>query len=138
TEIRSTVDKLREDSGMDLYVSATVSPQVAQSLWASDRQVFLNDGATPGAASPYAGGLSCGLIETGNLLERIESLKAVSMYFDEPPAVIAPVPLGDEPDAAFWRELLALMAQAGIQRLTLLPERDARLTKTTLRHLRSQ
>jgi hypothetical protein len=72
-----------------------------------------------------------------DLAERIDFAKAIGVAFDEPAAAVVEVPLGEEPEQAAWREFLAVLAQAGVPRLRLVPGGGVRALKTFARAVRS-
>jgi len=74
---------------------------------------------------------------TDDLSERVDFAKAIGAAFDEPAAVVLEVPLGEELDAAVWRDLLNVFAQASVPRLRLLPGGGVRAQKSLVRAVRT-
>jgi len=135
--VRGALETLRNESGMELLLTASTPPLAARELWQSDRQFFLRDGVVLDAAASYAGGVASRLCPGEDLSERLDFARAASETFDEPPSVSLEVPLGHEGDAALWRECITLFAQSGVPRMRLVPGGSSRGLRLLLRLVRS-
>ncbi|MCY3022415.1 MAG: hypothetical protein NTW87_25830, partial [Planctomycetota bacterium] len=136
--VHGAVTTLRDETGMELSLVGCAPPEATRQLWRRDREFLLRDGVTLDASRVYDGGPAVKLSPgTDDLAERVDFAKAVGVAFDEPAAAIIEVPLGEEPEAAGWRELLNVFSQAGVPRLRLVPGGGARGLKTLVRMVRS-
>jgi hypothetical protein len=136
--LRGAVDTLRNETGMELILSGVAPLEATKQLWRQDREFFLRDGVTLDANASYDGGPSLKLAQNHHdASDRLDFLKSIACAFDFPPALTIEVPLGTEGDAKIWRELLGNFAQAGIQRLRLVPGGSHRGLRNLLRMVRS-
>jgi hypothetical protein len=137
--ISATVRSLRHETGMNLCFAADGPAEAAQALWRLDRQHFAHDGLKLDAGNSY--GLGLELRPLGGAEEaaaQLACLCEVAPLFDQPPVFCVPAPIGDEPEAGAWGELLAALAQHGVRRVQLLPGGTARGLRLLTRQLRAQ
>ncbi|MCZ7647615.1 MAG: ATP cone domain-containing protein [Planctomycetota bacterium] len=135
--LHGVVSTLREETGLNLALIAGAPRTAAAALWAQDGVFLAQDGATLDPLGSYEVGLelrvSPGVADLG---ERVDFLKSVAGLFDEPSALALKAPLGREPDASAWREVLDALRQTGLPRVRLLPggsPRGARLLARLIR-----
>lgn len=137
TCLYSAVSTLRQETGMNLLLTADVPPAAGAVLWRRDREFAARDGLNLDPAGTYAGidlRIGPGAEDLG---ERAGFLRQAAALFDEPPALRAEVPLGLETDAAAWREFLAALVQSGVARLRCTSGGSGRGMRLTARQLRS-
>jgi len=137
SSLASAVNTLRNETGMDLVLSACAPAEAAVALWRRDRVFLAHDGvelATGGVYAPLDLRVGPG---TEDLGERIEFLRATVNFFDAPPALRADVPFGQEADPAAWREFLGALLQSGAPRARLTYGGSARSMRLTARQIRS-
>jgi hypothetical protein len=136
--LRGAVDAVRGETGMALILSGEAPREAARSLWRHDREFFLRDGVALDTNSEYDTGPALRLSQShADSSDRLDFLKSIACAFEFPPALALDVPLGGEPDAKVWRELIQGCAQAGIQRLQLRPGGSLRALRGVLKTLKS-
>ncbi|MGD0091078.1 MAG: ATP cone domain-containing protein [Planctomycetota bacterium] len=138
TIVHGAVATLRDETGMELALVGGAPAEAVRRLWRGDREFLLRDGVALDPVRVYDGGPTMKLVPAAeDLAERIDFAKAIGVAFDEPAAVVVEAPLGEEPEPAAWREFLAVLAQAGVPRLRLVPGGGVRALKTFVRTVRA-
>jgi len=136
--VHGAVTTLRDETGMELCLIGGAPVAATRQLWRRDREFLLRDGITLDAARVYDGGPALKLAPSAeDLAERVDFAKAIGVAFDEPAAMVAEVPFGEEPEVGAWREFLTVFAQAGVPRLRLTPGGGVRTLKMLSRAVRS-
>ena len=136
--LRTAVEALRTESGMELVLTAAAPIPAERRLWHNDRSFFLNDGLKLNAASAYETGLELKLASSMNdFINRLDFAKAVSEAFDEPPIMTIEAGLSSEIDAAQWNDLFSGIAQTGVARLRIVFSGHARTVPNLTRSIRS-
>ena len=136
--VRGAVDTLRNETGMELCLIGTAPLSATRGLWRRDREYFERDGVKLDPSASYDGGPGMQLMQGyEDLGERVEFSKKAGASFDEPPALVIKVPLGDETDVAAWRDVFSAFGQAQVARLDLQPGGGIRVLKTVARAVRT-
>lgn len=135
--LNAVVSTLRQETGLQLVLRSDGPRAAAAALWRRDCAFLEQDGVSLDPASAYEIGLDLrltpGLTDLG---ERLDFLRAHAAHFDEPPPLSLKAPLGREPDASAWRELLEALRATGLPRARLLPGGSARGVRLLARHIR--
>lgn len=117
TSLFSAVSTLRQETGLNLLLTADVSAAAGAALWWRDREHAARDGLNLDPKGAYAGlDLRAGP-GVEDLGERADFLRTAAGLFDEPPALRFEAPLGLEADPAAWREFFTALSQSGVPRL---------------------
>ncbi|MFH0938715.1 MAG: ATP cone domain-containing protein [Planctomycetota bacterium] len=134
--LRSALDTLRHDTGMELRLVGNAPPEAMIELWRRDCEFFMRDGVTLNSSGGYDGAIKLAQ-RVDDLGEQFNFARAAGLAFDDPLTLTATVPLGAEFDANVWRELLRLLAQAGLPCVRLLPGGTFRDLRSLTRMIRA-
>lgn len=135
--LNSAIATLRDTTGMNLVFLSNAPRSAADELYERDREHFAKDGLNLQEGGTYKVGLELSVRPgMADLAERVDFLKSVTEYFDEPPPLCLDAPVGREPEPAAWREALNVLAQAGIPQVRLRPGGSRRGMRVIARQLR--
>ena len=135
--LAGAIATLRQETGLQLTLVSDAPKHAARSLWRGDREHFAQDGVSLDANGGYAVGLELKAAgSAADLGERLEFLRSVAGFFDEPPAMRIEAPVGMEQDADAWRELLGTLVQSGMTRAQLVSGGSTRSIRLLSRLIR--